>query len=159
MFPMAAIAVTAFTILILNIVPQASIDLTDAANSQTSQLEVQSMMSTLFHGYSYKASDETPLTDYQVISYLICGQSFSSGWFDLPGQEEIETGDIELAQHYKVRLNTPDTGPCNGVNNWNPPSKNQAGVDSSEEINQYYQKLIPVVDGKTARATMVYGFD
>lgn len=157
-FPMAAILVTAFTILILNIVPQASVDLTDAANSQTSQLEVQSMMSTLFHGYSYQASDETPLTDYQVISYLICGQDFTSGWFDLPGQEEIETGDIELAQHYKVQLNTPNEPYC-GSNEWNPPSKNQAGVDSGDEINQYYQKLIPVMDGDVARATVVYGFD
>lgn len=157
---MAAILVVAFTILILNIVPQASVDLTDAANSQTSQFEVHSMMSTLFHGYSYKDSDETPLTDYQVISYLICGQDFSSGWFDLPGQEEIETGDVELVQHYKIKLDTPDdSGICDDNSRWNPPSKNQYGVDSGDEINQYYQKLIPVVDGKTARATVVYGFD
>lgn len=159
-FPMAAIAVTAFTILMLSVVPQASVDLANTANSQTSQLEIQSMMSTLFHGYSYKAADETSLTDHQVISYLICGQDFSSGWFDLPGQEQIETGTVELAQHYKVQLETPNTGGmCDSNSTWNPPSKNPAGVNSGDEINQYYQKLIPVVGGNTARATVVYGFE
>ena len=159
-FPMAAIAVTAFTILILNIVPQASVDLANTANSQTAQLEVQSMMSTLFHGYSYKDSNETSLTDYQVISYLICGKNFNTGWFTIPGQEQIETGTVELAQHYKVQLETPDTGGmCDSNSRWNPPSKNPAGVSSGDEINQYYQKLIPVVGGNTARATVVYGFE
>jgi len=159
-FPMAAILVVAFTILILNIVPQASVDLTDAANSQTAQLEVQSMMSTLFHGYSYQDGTEVPLTDYQVISYLICGEDFSTGWFTIPGQEEIDTGDLELAQHYEVQLETPDNpNTCDDNSKWNPPSKNQAGVDSGDEINQYYQKMIPVADGNTARATVVYGFD
>ena len=159
-FPMAAIAVTAFTILILNIVPQASVDLANTANSQTAQFEVQSMMSTLFHGYSYKATDETSLTDAQVISYLICGKDFSTGWFTIGNQEKIETGTVELAQHYKVQLETPDTGGmCDSNSRWNPPSKNPAGVSSGDEINQYYQKLIPVVGGNTARATVVYGFE
>ena len=159
-FPMAAVAVTAFTILILSIVPQATVDLANTANSQTAQFEIQSMMSTLFHGYSYKDANETSLTDYQVISYLICGKDFSSGWFTIPGQEQIETGTVELAQHYKVQLETPDTGGmCDSNSKWNPPSKNPAGVSSGDEINQYYQKLIPVVDGNTARATVVYGFE
>lgn len=155
-FPIAAVAISAFVMLIIVIIPQASVDLTNAANRQTSQLEVHSMVSTLFHGSSYTAEDDTPITDYQTISYLICGKNpDSGGWLDLGGQEYIETGDIELASHYRVEVETPSS--C-GNNKWDAPGSVR-GVDTGQTPNQYYEKIIPVMGGETASIAVVYGFD
>lgn len=155
-FPIAAVGVTAFVMVIIVIIPQASVDLTNAANRQTSQLEVHSMMSTLFHGSSYTAEDDTPITDYQTISYLICGKNpDSGGWLDLGSQEYIDTGEIELASHYDIEIETPDT--C-GNNKWNSPG-NTYGVDTGEIPNENYEKIIPIMGGETASVTVVYGFD
>lgn len=155
-FPIAGIAVSAFVLFIVVIIPQASVDLTNAANSQTSQLEVHSMVSTLFHGRSYSADDGTPITDYQTISYLICGKNpDSGGWLDLGNQEYIDTGDIELASHYRFEVETPST--C-GNNKWNAPESTY-GVDSGQTPNQYYEKIVPVMGGDTATVTVIYGFD
>lgn len=156
-FPIAAVGVTAFVMFIVVIIPQASVDLTNAANRQTSQLEVHSMMSTLFHGRSYSAEDGTPITDYQTISYLICGKNpDSGGWLDLGSQEYIDTGEIELASHYDIEIETPNS--C-GNNKWNSPESSTYGVDTKQTPNQYYEKILPVMGGETASITVVYGFD
>ncbi|WP_414837884.1 hypothetical protein ACK3SF_00560 [Candidatus Nanosalina sp. VS9-1] len=155
-FPIAAVATAAFIAFVVAIIPQATADLTTAANRQTAQLEVHSMMSTLFHGQSYSADDGTPITDYQTISYLICGKNpDNGGWLDIGNQEYLDTGEIELASHYEIRISTPDL--C-GNSKWNPP-EGYAGVDSGQTVNSYYDVMLPVRGGETARIRMVYGFD
>lgn len=156
-FPIAAVALTAFTLFTVVLIPQASLDLTNEANRQTSQLEVHSMMSTLFHGSSYTDDDETPISDYQTISYLICGKNpDDGGWLDIfDSQERIDTGDIELASHYDVEVEAPEI--C-GDNKWASP-QSVYGVDSGQVPNNVYEKIIPVMGGETAKVTVVYGFD
>lgn len=153
----------AFVLFIIVIIPQASVDLTDAANRQTAQLEVHSMMSTLFHGYEFNIAGEAeggdyPITDYQAISYLICGKNPTTGggWFEVSDQERIDTGDIELASHYEVRLESmPDF--C-GSNKWTTPSGSY-GTDGEQSDNQIYRKTIPLQNGHKGSIAVVYGFE
>ncbi len=156
-FPMTAIGIMAFVMLLFVVVPQASVDLAKEANSQTSQIEVHSMVSTLYHGSSYTDEDETPISDYQTISYLICGKNpDAGGWLSIgDDQESIDTGDVELAAFYEVEVETPDL--C-GDNKWAAPEGGQ-GTDTDETIRRVYNKPIPVQGGEVANIRVVYSFE
>lgn len=156
-YPVAAVLTMAFVLLIISFIPQADRQIGQKADIQNSKLEIMSMTSTLFHGYSYSADDGTPIRDSQAISYLICGKNPSSDWLDISNQEYIDTGTPQIPSYYEFSVSfDPDPANCAGkTNHWNAP-QSQVGGGSLGEEDQFVS-ILPVRGGGQAYIRVDYG--
>jgi len=159
-YPVAGVLTSVFVLLLLGFIPQADAEIDQRANLQTSGIEIQSMVSTLFHGYSYSADDGTNIRDSQAISYMICGKDPSTGWLEIFNQQEyIDTGNPQIPSYFEFDVEFPeDPANCDSANNyWNAP-ESTLGVGSTN-MQSIHTTLLPVRGGGTARIKVIYGVE
>lgn len=160
-YPVAGVLTSVFVLLLLGFIPQAEAEIDQRANLQTSSLEIQSMVSTLFHGYSYSADDGTDIRDSQAISYMICGKDPSTSWLEIFNEQEyIDTGNPQIPAYFEFKTEFTGSDPANcesATNYWNAPESIQ-GVDSTN-MKSIHTALLPVRGGGVARVKVLYGVE